>query len=79
MEKNITEHYREIAQDIVRKLILSVTSTIEQKKMPDLYWKLEQAIVDALKEADRNGVNRTTEKMAVIMKEFDLDNGTSES
>lgn len=79
MEKNITEHYREIAQDIVRKLILSVTSTIEQKKMPDLYWKLEQAIVDALKEADRNGVNRTTEKMAVIMKEFDTENGTSES
>ncbi len=71
--------YREIAKKIVAKLKVTMVEMIEQGKMPDLYWKLEQAIVDAMRHADTLGCDRTRQQMQAILTEFEDDDGTSAS
>ena len=71
--------YRDIARKIAAKVKENVGSTIEHGKSPDLHWKLEQAIVDALRYADQQGAERMRAQYENIMKDFDDKDGTSTS
>ena len=77
MSENPVHHYREVAKAIVTKLKSTMVETLETGKMADPYWKLEQAIVDAMKHADEIGSERTQQKMTAVLSEFNDENGTS--
>lgn len=79
MRDNPAHLYREVAKKIVAKLKITLVETLEQGKMPDLYWKLEQAIVDAMRHADTMGSDRAREQFTELLKEFDENDGTSSS
>jgi len=59
MTENPAHAYRDLARKIVAKMKQNLVETLETGKAPDLYWKLEQAIVDAMKFADSCGCDRT--------------------
>lgn len=79
MRGNPALKYRELAKAIVAKLKVSIAETIDQGKMADPYWKLEQAIVDAMRIGDTEGSERTREQMLELLKEFDENDGSSSS
>ena len=79
MSDNPAHLYREVAKKIVIKLKSTLVDTIEQGKTPDLYWKLEQAIVDAMRYADTQGCERTRVQMQHLMSEFEENDGTSQN
>lgn len=79
MRDNPAHAYRDLAKKIVAKLKQNLVETIETGKAPDLYWKLEQAIVEAMKFADGCGSDRTREQMQVIIQDFEDDDGTSQN
>ena len=79
MRENPAHIYRDVAKKIVAKLKQNLVETLETGKAPDLYWKLEQAIVDAMKYADGQGCDRTREQMQVIISDFEDNDGTSQN
>lgn len=76
---NPAHDYRKIAKTIVEKFKDNLLKTIETGQAPDLYWKLEQAIADALKYVDMRTDKRVRAEVEQIIKEFDRDNGTTSS
>ena len=79
MSDNPAHVYRAHAKQIVAKVKQNFVEMLEHGKSPDLYWKLEQAIVDAMRNADANGSERTRRHLVELMTEFDEDNGSSTS
>jgi len=80
MRDNPAHIYRDIAKKIVAKLKENLVMTLEHGKSPDLYWKLEQAIVDAMRYADQTGGERVRLQMQELLKDFDdEDDGSSTS
>lgn len=77
MKDNPAHLYRDVAKKIVAKLKQNLVETIETGKAPDLYWKLEQAIVEAMKVADSCGSERTREQMQAVIRDFETDDGTT--
>lgn len=71
--------YRDIAKKITAKVKDNLVATLEHGKTPDLYWKLEQAIVDALRYADQFGAERMKTHFERIVKDFEEGDGTSSS
>lgn len=69
--------YREIAKKIVTKLKDNLIQVIELGKSPDLYWKLEQNIVEALRFADSNATHRTLSHLTDVITDFEDDDGKS--
>lgn len=69
--------YRAVAKQIVLKLKQSMADNLEQGRMADPHWKLEQAIVDAMREADVMGCERTRQQFTDLMSDFEDDDGTS--
>lgn len=67
--------YKKIAKTIVEKLQETIRQTISSGTSPDLYWKLEKAIEDALKYVAHNTEQRVRKNITGIIKEFDDDDG----
>lgn len=67
--------YQKIAREIVKRETENLVKTITKGQCPDLHWKLEIAIADALKYV-ANLVEKET-KMAIfeIIKDFDNNDG----
>lgn len=79
MRDNPAHLYREVAKKIVAQVKRQILDTLEMGRGPDMYWKLEQAIVDAMRAADGIGAERATAQMTEILKDFEADDGTSTS
>jgi hypothetical protein len=71
--------YKEIAKKLTTKLIDNLAKTIQQGQLPDLYWKLETSILEALKYADSQGALRAKEQCKRVLDEFNADDGTSQN
>ena len=68
--------YKEVAEKLVAKLLDNLTKTTKKDESPDLHWKMEKAILEALKWAHRQGDAQAKEKYLSILKDFDSRNGT---
>lgn len=77
MKDNPAHVYRDIAKKIVAKLRENLTLMVEQGKAPDLYWKPEQAIIEAMRYADQCGAERMKEHFENMMADFDNQDGPS--
>lgn len=74
--KTPTQMYREVARAIVGKLKENLIETLEQGRMADPYWKLESAIIEAMRLADSTATNRTMAHLATIITDFEDNDGT---
>lgn len=79
MADNPAHAYRELAKKIVSKTKANLIDALELGRTPDLYWKLEQAIVDAMRYADHCGSERTRQQMEDILIDFEDEDGTSQN
>lgn len=77
MSEGVAHVYREIAKRIVAKAKETLFMTLEQGKTPDLHWKLEQAIIEALRYADQKGAERMKTHFEGIVQDFEDNDGTS--
>lgn len=77
MRDNPAHLYRTAAKRIIAKFKETMVDLLDQGRTPDLYWKMEQAIVDAMKVADQMGCDRTRTQLMDIMKEFEGNDGSS--
>lgn len=71
--------YRDIAKKITAKMKDNLVTTLELGKSPDLYWKLEQAIVEAMRYADQCGAERMKVHFETIVEDFEDNDGTASS
>jgi hypothetical protein len=69
--ENPAHIYRDITKKITAKLRENLAATLDAGKSPDLYWKLEHAIMEAMKFADALGVSRTMARLESIIADFD--------
>lgn len=69
--------YKKIARTIAEKFKENLNKTITPGQAPDLYWKLEDAIVEALKYVDKKTAQRIRSEINELIKDFDEQNGTS--
>ena len=77
--------HKKVAKKILEQLVQNITLTVTQGKTPDLYWDLENAIVDALKytekRASKAAVERTESRLRTefqtLLKEYNNDGPTS--
>lgn len=67
--------YQKIARAIVKKEAENIAKTIEKGQCPDLHWKLEAAIVDALKYVANIVEKETKMEFFDIIKDFDNNDG----
>lgn len=77
MQDDLDSLYGQVAGAIVARLKKAVSDTIEYGSVPDLTWRLERAIFDALVQADEFGCQRTRAQFKNFINEFDQDDGTS--
>lgn len=69
--------YKKIAQAIVKKETENLNKTIAKGQCPDLSWKLEEAIVDALIYVAKVTTENMKEQVKAIIDDFDSNDGTS--
>ena len=67
--------YKKIAKVIVQKERDNLVKTIETGQTPDLYWKLELAIIDALKYVAKNTELKVKNEIFNIIQDFDKNDG----
>jgi hypothetical protein len=68
--------YQTVARNIVKKLKENIEKTISKGESPDLYWNLENAIIQAMRDVEADTARATKEEVLKLIKEFDEDNGT---
>jgi hypothetical protein len=71
--------YRQTAQAIVEKVKANLTQALVKGASDDPYWRLEQAIVDAMRHADGIGAERVRQEFMVKIKEFEEEDGTTKN
>lgn len=79
MAGNPAHLYREMAKAIVEKVKANLIQALQKGMPDDPYWKLEQAIVDAMRHADGMGGDRVREEFMVKIREFEEEDGTTKN
>ncbi len=75
MKKQID--YQKVARTIVRKEAENIVKTINKGYTPDLHWKLEIAIINALRDVVSITEENIKQEIFDIIKEFDKNGGTT--
>jgi glutaredoxin-related protein len=79
MAGNPAHLYREMAKAIVEKVKANQIQALIKGMPDDPYWRLEQAIVDAMRHADGMGAERVREEFMVKIKDFEEEDGTTKN
>ena len=69
--------YKKASKKVVNKLIDDLARLLKEGDVPDLYWKLEKAIFEALKWAHKQGDEEAKTKYLQLLKDFESKDGTS--
>jgi hypothetical protein len=79
IDKDTQAEYRELSTKLTVKLIDNIVKTLTTGECPDLYWKLEKTILEALKYADTKGALRAKKELEGLIKDFDSQDGSTQN
>ena len=74
-DRKVDIDYKKIARTIVKQQTENLVKTMQTGQCADLHWKLENAIVDALKYVAKNTEKQVKMELFNIIQDFDSNDG----